>query len=97
MPSPTLLTEQERLSLDISGMNDSKNLIENLLSKEVSDGESLFTIYRNYRHLEIVSVRDNVVQSGTDTAPYLVVVNQAKQYLESKSFVVPTSSRPQRG
>lgn len=86
MSRRTERTPEEILAQDIKGMGDSKTLVEQLLAAEVTGEQDLDTIYRNYRHLEIMLLRENVVNSDLDPAPYQAVIDSATTYLEANNY-----------
>jgi hypothetical protein len=87
MPRRTERTPEEILAQDIKGMGDSKILVEQLVDAEVTAQQDLDTIYRNYRHLEIMLQRDNIAASDLDAAPYQLVIDEAVAYLEAQAYV----------
>lgn len=86
MPRRTERTPEEILAQDIKGMDDSKTLVEQLVATEVTAEQDLDTIYRNYRHLEIMLLRDNIVASDLDPALYQAVIDSATAYLEANNY-----------
>jgi len=86
MRTHTRRTPEEVLAQDIKGMDDSKALVEQLLNDEVTGENDLQTIHRNYRHLEILLVRENIIASDLDAAPYQAVIDAATDYLTSLNF-----------
>jgi hypothetical protein len=86
MPLHSERTPEEILAQDIAGMDDSKLLLEQLLANSVTEQDDLDTIYRNYRHLEILLQRENIVASALDAAPYQVVIDSSSAYLTSLNY-----------
>lgn len=78
----TPLTPAQQLTKDLAAMNDSKLLVERLINETATSEDDVDTLGRNYRHLEIMLQRENILESGEDLTLFEVVVNQAKSYIE---------------
>jgi hypothetical protein len=72
------LTQEERTAKDISALEDSVWVIDQMLATEPLTEESLATINRNVEHIELMLTKDHILESGTSLVPFQEAVSRAR-------------------
>lgn len=81
----TDLTPEQIYTKDISAMDDSVNLINEIIAGNLVDQESLDTISRNYRHLQIMLERPNILTGSEDLSRFQACINTAEAYVTTNT------------
>lgn len=66
---------------DIKAMNDSVQLINEIIAANVHDEEIDNCVRRNYQHLEIMLSKKWIIDSGEDLSPFVECIANAKAWL----------------
>ena len=71
----------EQLAKHISALRDSVNLINDCISSENIDQQTLDDIKRNYQHIETMLAKDFIINSGEDLAQFEAAVVAGKDFI----------------
>jgi hypothetical protein len=73
----SLIPEQETAN-DMSALEDSVWVIDQMLALESSTEESLESITRNVEHIEIMLTKEHILESGADLEPFREAILRAR-------------------
>ena len=82
----------------IGGLARNANLIENYLGfpKGISGVEFCYTLEEHLKHLEIETVKDEIINFSYDKSQDEFVANSKKNQYNSKYLVIATGTKPRR-
>jgi hypothetical protein len=72
------LTQEERTAKDISALEDSVWVIDQMLAIEEPSDEDIGTISRNAEHIELMLTKDHILESGTNLEPFEAALLRAR-------------------
>ncbi len=72
------LTQEEITAKDVSALEDSVWLINQMLEVEPSTEENLAAIARNVEHIELMLTKEHILESGANIALFRETVARAK-------------------
>ncbi len=78
-------TAQQKLESDISGMNDSVNLINNIILQNEYNEEINFILSQNKEHLQIMLQRENIINANLNTTIYTDSIDSVNLFLQQHS------------
>jgi hypothetical protein len=72
------LTQEERTAKDISALEDSVWVIDQMLAIEEPSDEDIETISRNAEHIELMLTKQHILESGVNLEPFEEAVLRAR-------------------